>query len=185
VAERAGVGIGALYRRYRSKEELLARLYVDNMRRLIAETEIALADDGDPWDAFCRYMHRSLDAGLGSLSVRFVGEFPFTDEIWRGFDVIEANDSRLLKRARTAGVVRDDITSSDIVQFFHLAQRLYYDDEGRSRELRHRYLDIFLIGIHSSSAAMPLHGPPLTMDELNAFMEQKLRRGQAAKNNKG
>lgn len=181
VAERAGVGIGALYRRYRSKEELLARLYVDNIRRLIAETEIALADDGDPWVAFCRYLHRSLDAGLGSLSVRFVGEFPLDDEMWRGFDVIEASDRRLLERARAAGVVREDITSADIVQFFHLVQRLYYDDAERSRELRHRYLSIFLVGIHASSAAMPLHGPPLRQDELDTFMEQKLQRGLSAK----
>ena len=35
VAERAGVGIGALYRRYRSKDELLQRLAGDGLRRYI------------------------------------------------------------------------------------------------------------------------------------------------------
>src|SRR5215216_4877897 len=43
VAERAGVGIGALYRRYASKEELLRRLCSEGLRRYIAEAEAALA----------------------------------------------------------------------------------------------------------------------------------------------
>src|SRR5215217_3541249 len=52
VAERAGVGIGALYRRYGSKEDLLRRLSADGLRVYTAAVEDALADDGDPWEAF-------------------------------------------------------------------------------------------------------------------------------------
>src|SRR5215207_5147896 len=63
VAERAGVGVASLYRRYPSKEHLLQRLFIESNRRGLAETEEALADDGDPWEVFCRYMHRRLDAG--------------------------------------------------------------------------------------------------------------------------
>src|SRR5690349_17301836 len=67
VAARAGVGISALYRRYRSKDELLQRLCLDGLRRYIAAAEAALADDGDPWAAFATFMRRCLDAGAGSL----------------------------------------------------------------------------------------------------------------------
>src|SRR3712207_9065872 len=52
VAKRAGVGIGALYRRYASKEELLRWLCAEGLRQYIAEAEAALADEGDPWSAF-------------------------------------------------------------------------------------------------------------------------------------
>src|ERR687895_1108606 len=62
VAERAGVGISALYRRYPSKEELLRRLSSDGLRRYLAEAEAALADDGDPWAAFVGFMGRIMDA---------------------------------------------------------------------------------------------------------------------------
>jgi AcrR family transcriptional regulator len=181
VAERAGVGIGALYRRYRSKEDLLTTLYLDNLHRYLAETETALADDGDPWDAFCRYMHRSLDAGLGSLSVRFTGAFPLTDEIERLFKIAEANDAQIIERVKAAEVLRDDITGADILQFFHIVQLLHYDDAERSRQLRHRYLSLFLTGIHSSSAAMPANGPPLSWDEFTVLLEQKTRSKQAAR----
>src|SRR3954447_25325194 len=37
VAERAGVGIGALYRRHASKDELLQRLAADGMERYLVE----------------------------------------------------------------------------------------------------------------------------------------------------
>src|SRR3954453_20627175 len=63
VAERAGVGISALYRRYPSKDELLQRLSLDTLLRYIAEAETALADEGDPWAAFATFMSRALDAG--------------------------------------------------------------------------------------------------------------------------
>src|SRR3954447_11493186 len=70
VAEHAGVGISALYRRYRSKEELLQRLADDGMDRYLAEVEAALADDRDPWEAFAAFMRRCLDIGAGSMTMR-------------------------------------------------------------------------------------------------------------------
>src|SRR3954453_16553185 len=66
VAEHAGVGISALYRRYRSKEELLQQLSLDGLRRYIAEVQVALADDGDPWEAFAAFMRRAVDADTNS-----------------------------------------------------------------------------------------------------------------------
>src|SRR2546423_1938241 len=51
VAERAGVGISALYRRYAGKEDLLRRLCHDGLRRFIAEAEAADAEP-DGWAAF-------------------------------------------------------------------------------------------------------------------------------------
>src|SRR5437764_3721030 len=81
VAAHAGVGISALYRRYRSKDALLQRLCLDGLQRYIAEAEAALADDGDPWIAFAHFMLRCLDAGAGSLTLRFAGTFTATDEL--------------------------------------------------------------------------------------------------------
>src|SRR5919112_4375021 len=62
VAERAGVGISALYRRYESKEELLRKLCGDGLRTYIAHAEQALADGEEPWEAFVGFMRRVVDA---------------------------------------------------------------------------------------------------------------------------
>jgi AcrR family transcriptional regulator len=75
VAKQAKVGIGALYRRFASKEEVLRRLSSDGLSRYIAEAEAALADDGDPWSAFVTFMHRILDADTHSLTLRLAGTF--------------------------------------------------------------------------------------------------------------
>src|SRR5215217_5172848 len=68
VANRAGVGIGAVYRRYASKEELLRRLSAAGLQQYIAAVEDALArDDGDLWSSFTEFMRRMVDADTHSL----------------------------------------------------------------------------------------------------------------------
>ena len=81
VAKHAGVGIGALYRRYAGKDELLQRLAADGMEAYLAEVRAALADEGDPWIAFTRFMRRCIDIGAGALTQRLAGSFSATDEL--------------------------------------------------------------------------------------------------------
>src|ERR671916_225878 len=75
VAEGAGGGISPLYRRYRSKEELLQQLSLDGLRRYIAEVEAALADDGEPWEAVAAFMRRAVDADTNSVTLHLAGTF--------------------------------------------------------------------------------------------------------------
>ena len=95
VAQRAGVGISALYRRYASKEDLLRRLCADGLRSYIAAAEDALADEGDPWAAFAEFMRRVVDADTHSLTLRLAGTFTPTDELYR--------DSQKAHRSSTSG----------------------------------------------------------------------------------
>jgi len=75
VAERAGVGMSALYRRYPSKEELLQQLCADGLDRYIEEVEAALADDGDEWTSFAAFMRRAADANTNALFTKLAGTF--------------------------------------------------------------------------------------------------------------
>src|SRR5215212_8992754 len=83
VAERAGVGISALYRRYESKEDLLRRLNAEGLGRYVAVVEAALADDGDPWETFSEFVLRAVDADTHSLTLRLAGTFTPTHELNR------------------------------------------------------------------------------------------------------
>ena len=165
VADRAGVGIAALYRRYRSKDELLQRLAGDGMRRYIAEAEAALADEGDPWDAFARFMHRSLDAGAGSLTVRLAGTFTATEELQREGRKGYAATRRLLDRTRAAGALRPDIEVADISLLLEQLQAVRVGDRQRTGQLRHRYLTLLLDALHIPAAA-PLPGPAPSVEEI-------------------
>ncbi len=165
VADRAGVGIAALYRRYRSKDELLQQLAGDGLKRYIAEVEAALADDGDPWDVFARFMHRSLDAGSGSLTVRLAGAFTATEELQREGGKGFAATQRLLDRTKAAGVIRPDVEVGDISLLLEQLQAVRVGDQRRTDQLRHRYLGLILDALHLPAAA-PLPGPPPGEDEI-------------------
>ena len=113
VAEQAGVGISALYRRYPSKEDLLRRLCHDGLRRFIAEAESA-TDDPDPWGAFSKFLCRVVDADVHSLTVHLAGTFTPTQEM--NDDAQRANElaTGLVRRAQQAGRLRADVVPDDV-----------------------------------------------------------------------
>jgi AcrR family transcriptional regulator len=166
VAEQAGVGISALYRRYAGKEVLLHRLAADGMRRYIAEAEAALADDGDPWTVFAEFMRRIVEADTHSLVQRLAGTFTPNDELFRDAQMSHDLARQIVDRARTAGVVRDDLVTDDLSLIFEQLAAIRVGDDQRTRQLRQRYLALLLDAVHNpSTAALP--GPPPTPDELS------------------
>jgi AcrR family transcriptional regulator len=164
VAERAGVGISALYRRYRSKEELLQQLSLDGLRRYIREAEAALADDGDPWEAFAAFMRRALDADTHSLTLHLAGTFTPTEAHWHEGEHAAQLTARLLARTRDASTLRPDFEVGDISLVFEQLAAIDVGDAERSNQLRHRYLALILIGLRDHSS--PLPGPSPTWEEI-------------------
>jgi len=154
VAEHAGVGISALYRRYASKEEFLRQLCGDGLRRHLAEAEAALADDGDPWTAFSGFMRRIVDADTHSLTLRLAGTFTPTEELYRD----------------AAGALRPDVEVDDLALIFEQLAAIRIGDQQRTSQLRHRYLALLLDALHTPSAA-PLPGPAPTWAEITQRWE--------------
>jgi AcrR family transcriptional regulator len=112
IAARAGVGIGSLYRRYRSKEELLQHLSVVALDQWLTAAQEGLAHD-DPWEGLAHYITTGIDIGPGSLGP-IAGTIQVTQEMTtkarQGDEAIQA----LVARAHTAGVLRADATAVDI-----------------------------------------------------------------------
>ena len=142
VAERAGVGMSALYRRYRSKEELLARLAGDGLHRIIVEVEAALSDDGDPWAVFVGFMGRIVDADTHALVLRLAGTFTPTKELYGDAERAQELTERLLERTKAAGAVRADMDANDLSFVFEQVASVRLGDPDRTRQLApaHRYV---------------------------------------------
>jgi len=170
VAQRAEVGISALYRRYASKEVLLQRLARDGLQRYVAETEAALADAGDPWEAFAGFMRRSLDAGASSLTLRLAGTSTPTDELNRLGRRAHELTQELLDRTKAAGGLRAEIEVGDLSLIFEQLQALHVGAPERADRLRHRYLALMLDSLRSP-AAVPLPGPAPTWQEISRRWE--------------
>jgi AcrR family transcriptional regulator len=166
VAERAGVGIGALYRRYRSKDELLQRLASDGLQRYIAEAAAALADEGEPWDTFARFMQRCVNVGAGSLTLRHAGTFSSTDELRRAGQEAYQVTQQLLDRTKAAGALRPEIEVGDLSLLFEQLQAVRVSDEARTGQLRQRYLTLLLDALHATGVAA-LPGPAPQWEEMN------------------
>jgi AcrR family transcriptional regulator len=166
VAKRAGVGIGALYRRYASKEELLQRLSAEGLQQYIAAVEDALAqDDGDPWSVFSEFMRRIVDSDTHSLTLSLAGTFSPTEELNREAARAQELNVRLFERTKAAGAIRPGIEVVDISLLFEQLAAVRVADEARTRQLRHRYLALILDALHASSGTQ-LPGPPPSWEEI-------------------
>ena len=114
VAARAGVGISALYRRYASKEDLLRQVARDGLARYLEEAEAAVADDGDPWEAFAAFMARLLDAQTVAITMNLAGTFAPNEELYAmSVRAAELND-RIVERTKAAGGLRADVVVDDL-----------------------------------------------------------------------
>ena len=167
VAKHAGVGIGALYRRYSGKEALLRALCADGLRRYIEAAESALADEQDPWRAFATFMHREVDADASSLTQRLAGTFTPTPELYEAAARAGELNVAIFTRAQEAGAIRPDASVNDLGPILEQLASLQIGDAERAKALRHRYLDIVLDGLRADPRAeMPAPAP--TDEELQA-----------------
>lgn len=164
VAGHAGVGISALYRRYESKEALLQKICSDGLESYIAAVEEALADEGDTWEAFARFMRRAVDADTNSLTARLAGTFTPTEQLYRDGERARRLNDRLFERVRGAGVIREDMVFDDISLLLEQLAAVRIGDKERTLQLRHRYLALFLEAIHASPGG-ELPGPPPSWEE--------------------
>jgi AcrR family transcriptional regulator len=165
VAERAGVGVGALYRRYPSKEELLRRLCADGLQRFIAAAEAALADTSDPWEAFAGFMRACVDADTNSLTQRLAGTFTPTEALYREAGRAQGLLTALFERTRAAGAIRPDLEVDDVGLLLEQLAAVRIGDRARTNQLRHRYLALVLDALRTPTGE-PLPGPAPDWEEL-------------------
>jgi AcrR family transcriptional regulator len=166
VAQAAGVGISALYRRYAGKEELLQTLCADGLHRYIEIAESALSDEADPWGSFAGFIQGIVDADVHSLTVNLAGTFTPTQELQRLAEEADGLSARLLKRAKAAGAVRSDLHLNDLAMLLEQLTAVRLGDAARSRALRRRYLAMHLDALRDRADMTRLPGQPPSSEEL-------------------
>ena len=173
VAEHAGVGISALYRRYPSKEDLLRKLCTDGLHIYLDAVEAALDDDTDPWGAFTTFMERIVDANSLALTVKLAGTFTPTEDLYRDSMKAQQLNQQLVERTKEAGALRADIDVNDLTFIFEQLSGVKLGDEERTKALRRRYLALFLQALHTSGGDSPLPGPAPSWQEVAGRWEPK------------
>jgi AcrR family transcriptional regulator len=158
IANRAGVGIGTLYRHFPDQQSLLHAVAVHVLDRTIAAGERALADSVDGGEALRRYMHLAVDHGVGVLNL----VYPLLDHAdWPEQRArVESLLHAIVDRARREGLMTVDATEKDVAFAIIRASRplavgLPLADE---RALAHRHVDICFRGL-TVNPPRPSSGP--------------------------
>ena len=156
VAERAGVGISALYRRYPSKEVLLRTLCHEGLRRYNAEADAAL-EDSDGWRALVGFLERVVDADVHSLVVHLAGTFPPDESMLPDVTHSGVANEELIRRAHASGRLRPEVNMQDLGLILESCAAITNPDPQRTAQLRRRMLALLIDGL---TVRGDLPGPP-------------------------
>lgn len=149
VAERAGVGISALYRRYPSKEALLRTLCHDGLRRYNTEAEAALADS-DGWRVLVDFLERVVDADVHSLTVHLAGTFTPDPSMFPDVQRAGELNDEIIRRAAASGRLREGVTTADLGLVLEACAAITLPDKERTAQLRRRVLAMLVDGLAAS-----------------------------------
>src|SRR5262249_34869987 len=133
------------------------KLCADGLAQYIEEAEAALADDGEPWQAFSRFLHRLVDIGSSSLTRRLAGTFTPTPDLYKAAQ--RAQDLNVEVFDRVAGQLRGDVVVDDLGLLLEQVTSLQVGDPERSNQLQHRYLAITLDGLRAGDGELPGPAP--------------------------
>jgi AcrR family transcriptional regulator len=115
-AERAGVGLGTLYRHFPTRQALLEAVYVDEVEAMAR----AAADLSElpPWDALSQWLHQYVGfaATKKALNEALMEAAPDSDVLLACRTAISGAGTALVERAQRAGVVRADTNFMDVVR---------------------------------------------------------------------
>lgn len=158
VAQRAGVGVGSVYRRYPTKEALVEALHVSAVQE-VADLAAAVADARDPGSdgsddgAVAAFLARHITGATGPLLRPPGAQSPIPPELAEASDRLRAGLERLVAIDRAAHRVPDGFTAADVMQLVvHLRPPLPYSRE-QSDALHLRYLALVVRGLREEAAA--------------------------------
>jgi AcrR family transcriptional regulator len=173
IARRAGVGQGTVFRRFPSKEHLIAAIVADRFGELIATGE-ALLEEEDAGEALRTFLRagsemqakdRGFFEGVGGLALDDEGVLARREAL---IEIV----ARLVSRAQAAGAVRDDVTAADVLLLQGAVCQAAAPMEPVAPDLWRRYVDLVLDALRPEGAH-PLSHPAPTPQQFERALEAK------------
>jgi AcrR family transcriptional regulator len=154
IARRAGVGVATLYRRFPTKEALVAEAFAGPMAHCAAVVEAGLVDP-DPWRGFATVLRRvcaiqALDRGITSA---LISAFPDALDFAAHRERALRDFTALLTRAQDAGQVRADFGMDDLTMLLMANGGLITDSADDALAASRRLVAWFLQSCRPENAA--------------------------------
>ncbi|KUH82028.1 TetR/AcrR family transcriptional regulator [Mycobacterium sp. IS-1556] len=171
VAHHAGVGVGTVYRRFATKDDLVEAVFVDGLDQLTALAEAGLRHQ-DAWEGFVWFVEHMCEMTATDRGLR---EIAFS-KTYGGDRVIAAQGrlhpvaTKLVERAQIDGRLRSDISPTDMPIISLLAGMVSEFAGHVDTNLWRRYVGILLDGMRSHAENEPLPVRALDDEGLDAAM---------------
>jgi AcrR family transcriptional regulator len=175
VAQRAGVGVGTVYRHFPTKDDLVLSVISLVCENLVTSAEAALAEP-DPGQGFRSFFETVLEfqAQHRVLADEMAAQVEPDVSTARLKESLRSATATLLARAQAAGAVRPDVGLTDISMLLAGMAQASSLVAGEPT-LRERYLAVLLDGL-SPIGARSLPGSPLGYDELDRLRARRDQR---------
>jgi AcrR family transcriptional regulator len=165
VARAAGVGMGTLYRRFPTKQDLVEQLVHDVLTRLAAlAREAAAAPSGAGLEQFLR--------GACALQTDHRGCLPRIWNIPAEHDLareIRRTIGLLLADAKAHGLIRDEVTDTDITVMLWGLRGIIETTSGADGSAWERHLAILIAGLRPS--VVPLASASLSRQRVDRLLD--------------
>lgn len=168
IARRAGLGKGTVFRRFPTKEDLVAAIVCERMGELL-EVGAQLSASDDPGEALRAFMRRMVEILCGDRGLlEAIHGLASTDEevLSLKHEVSELAWS-LLVRAQEQGSIRTDIAADDVLLLVAAVSHVSAPFHDVDADLWQRYFDLMFDGLRSE-AARPCSHPAPTEEQLAA-----------------
>ena len=162
IADRAGVGVGTIFRRFPTKDDLVIAVVEQRTEQLIDAADVALESD-DPGAALRKFMEIAAAMHISDVCWCDAGDTDLfsRDGIRELIDVLVGKLGELLARAQTAGQIRSDLRALDLPVLLMAVAKSGLMLEDAVPGAWKRYLGIVLDGLRPE-AARPLPRGPLS-----------------------
>ena len=155
IARRAGVGTATIFRRFPTKDDLVAAVFDARLQEI---TEIAreTAELEPGMDALRSFFERAVEFQIRDRGfMENVGKRAFADDprFAAATEQIFASLDRIVAGAKEAGELRDDVQTADLPVLMHAVCSGATFTETLGDDVWRRYLDIMLDGLRPASAS--------------------------------
>jgi len=174
IARYAGVGVGTVYRRFGTKEELVEALFMDRLDQIAAIADEAF-EAPDPWCGLVCFMERMAELMAGNLGLRQMLMFATY-----GQDLVAVARQRnaplvyrLVEQAQAAGQIRTDLKPTDIPFIVFILTEAAHLAQAANPDIRRRYLALVLDGMRPERQGVtPLPVAAMLPEEMETSMRQ-------------
>jgi AcrR family transcriptional regulator len=183
VAERAGVGVGTVYRRFADRDELVDALLQARVEEFLAMVEEAAANP-DPWEGLVGFIEQGAEfhgrnRAIKELMFSASGSREWVDRVRAR---VRPKVGAMVKAAKEQGKLREDLHVLDVPMLeLMLAGAIDFTRDAKP-EIWRRMLGIVIDGLRADRRGpTPLGVKPMGPKELDQAMEREGRSAARAR----